>query len=256
MKYMRKQLITILVFLALFFSTVPHSIFAAAYGEGSYGEGKYDVGEVATSNSSSGSNSGSSGGGSNTSCSAAKPSSVPDLFQINAKVESLTLFFTPSSNNRDRYYVSYGTKTGEYQYGFEFTNNENGVISVDIGALQKNTTYYFKVRAGNGCQPGDWSNELAAKTGQRFPTYRWSSIPQIVTTRVTRTLNPSSVSKIEIDASKEEAPSPAQQQEQKIETKSQTPKQSSTPQPTPSTSPEPEQQESGGFWQWFLNLFR
>lgn len=57
-----------------------------------------------------------------------------------------------------------------------------------------------EVRAGNGCKPGEWSNQLSAKTGQRFPTYRWSSLPQIVATGVTQRINPASITTIEADA--------------------------------------------------------
>ena len=130
-------------------------------------------------------------------CSASKPSSAPDLFQINAQADSVTLFFSPVSDNRDRYFVSYSTNETAEEHGIELVNDANGVIAVDIGELQSNTTYYFKVRAGNGCQPGDWSNNLAVQTGQPLPSYRWSSLPQIVSTGVAGTIEPSSIERIE-----------------------------------------------------------
>jgi hypothetical protein len=107
---------------------------------------------------------------------------VPDLFQINAQTEGVTIYFSPVSGNRDHYYVSYSTGENAEEHGFELHSDANGVIAVDIRDLQANTTYFFKVRAGNGCQPGDWSNILSVQTGQRFPSYRWSSLPQIVST--------------------------------------------------------------------------
>lgn len=80
---------------------------------------------------------------------------MPDLFQINAQVDSVTLVFSPVSDYRDGYFVSYSTGKAAEEHGFEFLNDTNGVIAVDIGELQTNTTCYFKIRAGNGCQPGD-----------------------------------------------------------------------------------------------------
>jgi hypothetical protein len=37
-----------------------------------------------------------------------------------------------------------------------------GTKSFVVQNLSGGKTYYFKVRAGNGCQPGDFSNELSA----------------------------------------------------------------------------------------------
>ncbi|CAN5279008.1 hypothetical protein BH10PAT2_BH10PAT2_1380 [soil metagenome] len=191
---------------------IPTHVLAAGYGECGYGTGKYNQGAdcnaaSTASNTSSGSSSSSSSPGGET-CSAAKPASTPDLFQITPKVTSLTLFFTPSSSNRDRYFVSYGSSLGSETYGFEFINSNDGVISVDVNALKANTVYYFRVRAGNGCMPGDWSNELAAKTCQRFPTYRWSSASQIIKTAVSGRAQPSTITKIQVDSSKAPAQSP------------------------------------------------
>jgi len=114
-------------------------------------------------------------------CSAERPTSAPDLFQINAQSNSVRLFFTPITNNRSYYSVSYGTSSDQPEYGVEFSNDQDGVISVDILDLKPNTTYYFKVRAGNGCMPGDWSNELAVKTGQRVPSFKLLSLPKVFT---------------------------------------------------------------------------
>lgn len=233
----------------------------AAYGEGSYGGGVYNTGSTSTGSTGSSSSTSTSSSGSSSSssdpkapgCDAQPPNSVPDLFQINAQQESLTLFFTPSSGNRDRYFVSYSTSSSVEQHGFEFMNSENGVISAEVKALQPNTEYYFKVRAGNGCQPGEWSNLLSAKTGQRFPTYRWYSLPRVVTTAVTRRMNPSSVTNVEAQAGETDAPSA---------TPSPTPSTTATQQQetTPTPQPAVEQgQEDGGSTSFFgrvVNFFR
>lgn len=215
--------------LGAFALLLPAQALAAPYGEGPYGAGAYGEGEEQSSGSDSGS-SGSSGSSSDRddTCRAQKPSAAPDLFQINPQANAVKLFFAPVPDNRDRYYVSYGTEPGAEQHGFEFENKENGVISVDVNALAANTTYYFKVRAGNGCMPGDWGNELAVSTGQRYPSYRWSSLPRIVTMGVVRQVNPGSIQNVQVH-NEESAEEMAE----------------ATPQPTASPSaPQPETTES------------
>lgn len=166
---------------------MPTQVLAVAYGVGHYGQGDYNVGIEENTGSAKSSSTSSS---KSASCSSATPNSSPDLFQINPGATELTLFFTPASGERDRYFISYGETDQAETHGAEYMNSSNGVISVTIRSLAPNTTYYFKVRAGNGCQPGDWGNTLSARTGQRSPTYRWVSVPQVVVSEVARHITP------------------------------------------------------------------
>lgn len=197
---MRSRLLTLFFFLLSLL--LPVSALASTYGEGSFGEGSYNIGdEIADDENSPAPKSGSSDTSSNERCSAPKPVDVPDLFEIDPTTTSLVLYFTPVNDHRDRYFVSYSTSESAEEHGFEFANRENGVVAVTVGDLEVNMTYYFKVRAGNDCQPGDWSNVLAATTGQYFPTYRWSSLTTIVSTGVTRIVNPSAIQRFEANNS-------------------------------------------------------
>jgi hypothetical protein len=230
----------------------PIQAFAAPYGSGTYGEGVYNVGEVTTSSSSS-----SSGSSLDTKqCTAAKPDSTPDLFQINAKKESVSLYFSPSSGNRDRYYVMYGLTSGAEQYGFEFQNSASGVINVEISALKANTTYYFKVRAGNGCKPGDWSNELAVETGQRLPTYRWSSVGKIFDANVIGRAYPNSTSKIKASAEKVSQNSENSSSTPEINQASPIPLASAKPTSAPQKQTSPAQPASPSFMDSVSNFFK
>lgn len=229
--YMKPLVLSLLLSLAALI--MPLSVLATAYGEGSYGVGTYNVGEVppsptpgsSTNQSGPSSPSGSSGSSSSPgSCSAEKPSSVPDLFQINANLDSVTLYFAPVSGNRDRYFVSYSTGENAEEHGYELINSSDGVIAVDVSYLHKFTTYYFKVRAGNGCQPGEWSNILGVRTGQRFPSYRWSSLPRIISTTITSRAKPSSVERIQAENPAKETEVEAREPE-------------SNPPPTPAPGP-------------------
>jgi len=67
-----------------------------------------------------------------------------------------------SSNNVDSHYILYSTTSNSDQYGTD--NIGKDALTYTINYLQPNTTYYFRVRAGNGCATGPWSNEISATT--------------------------------------------------------------------------------------------
>jgi hypothetical protein len=57
------------------------------------------------------------------------------------------------------YYIAYGLSPGSEQYGVTFpASPSTGAVTYTINDLNPNLTYYFKVRAGNICAPGGWSN--------------------------------------------------------------------------------------------------
>lgn len=118
------------------------------------------------------------------SCANEAPSSTPDLFQIDALNTKAILFFAPASGSVNKYMISYGIKSGDESYGIEFNQETtNGALSYTINNLSSNTTYYFRVRAGNGCMPGKWSNEMNIKTtttSQSSMTYYKNIISHIL----------------------------------------------------------------------------
>lgn len=253
---MKSLVLSLLI--SLFALMMPFGVLAAPYGEGNYGGGTYNVGEAVPSptpaatatpspvpassptpepssdSNKPGSPSGSSGSSSSPgSCSAEKPSSVPDLFQINAHPDSVTLYFAPVSGNRDRYFVSYSTSENAEEHGHELMNSGDGVIAVEISYLQRFTTYYFKVRAGNGCQPGEWSNILAVRTGQRLPSYRWSSLPRIISTAITSRAKSSSVERIQAERPARETKVEARKPESDVPSTLAPDSTEPTPQPSP-----------------------
>lgn len=76
---------------------------------------------------------------------------------------SVRLFIAPGDLPFTTYTLRYGHKSGEYVYGLaDFEPPANWMMTVD--ELKPGTTYYFQVRAGNGCAPGNWSNEVVVKT--------------------------------------------------------------------------------------------
>lgn len=76
---------------------------------------------------------------------------------------SVKLYFTQADKPFDRYFVRFGTKSGDYPYGGEFLVSDTTRTLV-IDHLSPSTQYFFQMRAGNGCATGGWSNEISAKT--------------------------------------------------------------------------------------------
>ncbi len=91
---------------------------------------------------------------------------VPWLYGASAQnSSSILIYFTAADEPVGKYVLEYGTKSGEYPYGSQnLCVNSRGQMTYLVGSLSPNTTYYFRVRAGNGCAVGEWSNEISAKT--------------------------------------------------------------------------------------------
>lgn len=125
----------------------------------------YTATSTSSSTSSSSGGSSSTGGGSATApvCTDFSPASTPDLFQVNVDASTAKLFFAPVFG-LERYFVSYSTQPNAEEHGVGVILGGLGVQNYTVQYLKPNTTYYFRVRAQNGCMPGEWSNTLRAVT--------------------------------------------------------------------------------------------
>lgn len=107
------------------------------------------------------------GGSSNTgtasapSCDDQKPASAPTLLTAKALENSVSLTWAQGLEPVSYYLVAYGLTPGTLQFGNPDIGGKE-TTSFTVESLSGGTTYYFRVRAGNGCMPGDYSNELAA----------------------------------------------------------------------------------------------
>lgn len=96
-------------------------------------------------------------------CGDSKPVSSPKLVYAKASGRNeVTLVWSKALDPVSYYLVAYGTKPGTVEYGNPNVGGKD-TISYVVKNLQNDQTYYFKVRAGNGCMPGDFSNEVAVK---------------------------------------------------------------------------------------------
>lgn len=59
------------------------------------------------------------------------------------------------------YLIAFGRASGVMEYGNPNIGG-SGTTSYIVKGLSGGTTYFFKVRAGNNCMPGDFSNEISA----------------------------------------------------------------------------------------------
>ncbi len=118
---------------------------------------------------------GSSGSGSSTSQSATCGLPTPGTTPINlysalpTSGTSILLTFSSAADPYTHYALEYGTASGDYAYG-AVDIGPKGTRQYLVQSLSPNTTYFFRVRAGNGCATGVWSNEISARTLQSGAT--------------------------------------------------------------------------------------
>jgi len=94
-------------------------------------------------------------------CNDQKPGNAPVLLSaVSNSANSITLNWAGANDPVSYYLVTFGTQPGQQLYGNPNVGG-NGTTSYTINSLPGGRTYYFKVRGGNGCMPGDYSNEVS-----------------------------------------------------------------------------------------------
>lgn len=154
--------------LILLFS--PIKVLATGYGEGNYNEGDYPSSGLtpAPTTVTSQNNNSPPTASFNTSppgCNKSVTSNVPDLFEIRANKNSMLLYFSPPNGEYSSFYIAFSRDSKNWEYGAEYNQGYYpGVLHFTVNLLSPNTTYYVKIRPGNGCATGNWSNIMKATT--------------------------------------------------------------------------------------------
>lgn len=94
--------------------------------------------------------------GASTQCTDQAPGSAPTLLSITPGTNSAVMNWSAAQAPVTYYLIAYGTSPGNYLYGA----NVGNTTSYTVQGLSGGQTYYFVVRAGNGCAPGPFSNEV------------------------------------------------------------------------------------------------
>lgn len=123
---------------------------------------------TASSTTSTGTVAGASTGGVSTpTCSDTKPGSAPSGFNATAGLNSVTLSWNKASDPVSYYLITYGLSSGSQTFGNPNAGNSS-TTSYTVSNLSGGITYYFKVRAGNGCAPGEFSSEVSVTPSGGF----------------------------------------------------------------------------------------
>lgn len=83
--------------------------------------------------------------------------SAPTIVKMDAQSTKATVHFSTVGDFKE-YVISYSTAPHGEEHTTTYTASSGHNQSVVINDLLPNTTYYIKVRAQNGCMPGDWSS--------------------------------------------------------------------------------------------------
>lgn len=143
--------------------------YAVPYGDGNYGANLYGEDFPASSPASA------------PICGDTAPKSAPVITLASGKsTTEIQLTFTQAADPVTSYALKYGPESQKYIYS---STNIGGhdTTTYTVTKLSPNSTYYFRLRAGNGCMPGEWSSEVSGKTLPRFSNKSLNIINTTVT---------------------------------------------------------------------------
>lgn len=93
-------------------------------------------------------------------CGDSKPTSAPRIISAeSAEPNSAVIVWSGANDPVSYYLIAYGTKSDKMEYGNPNVGDKN-TRSYKVKGLSGGQTYFFKVRSGNGCMPGEFSNEV------------------------------------------------------------------------------------------------
>lgn len=97
-------------------------------------------------------------------CNDTAPTFIPQNFSAVSGSNSVTLSWGKPSGNFTYYLIAFGTDNNADKYGNPNIGGPD-TVSYTVNGLSSGTTYYFKIRTGNGCAPGNFSGVISATPG-------------------------------------------------------------------------------------------
>src|SRR3989344_1828935 len=120
-----------------------------------------------------------------------EPGGKPFLLSVEPGERSAALTWQKAPDPVTYYLVRYGLTKENPEYGLSNIGNRD-TTSFTVQELTNGQKYYFQVRAGNSCRPGDFSNTLSAIPGKPKVTFKkpnLSMYKQILGTALTNEIS-------------------------------------------------------------------
>lgn len=99
------------------------------------------------------------------------PSTEPIITSAEPGLNQVTLTWVPAGDPVTYYLLQYGTNPDNLEYGNPYIGDHD-TTSYTVQSLNNGTKYYFRIRAGNGCKPGGFSDIESAIPGTSAQEYR------------------------------------------------------------------------------------
>lgn len=97
-------------------------------------------------------------------CNDSFPNFIPQNFYATSGLNSVTLNWTKPSGNFTYYLIAFGDNQNADKYGNPNIGGPD-TTTYTVNNLSSGTTYYFKIRTGNGCAPGPFSAIVSTTPG-------------------------------------------------------------------------------------------
>ncbi len=101
----------------------------------------------------------------NAACKDREPGGKPNLLSADSGEQSVSLTWEKAPDPVTYYLVRYGLTKENLEYGLPNIGDRN-TTSFTVQGLTNGQKYFFQVRAGNGCRPGDFSDTVNATPGE------------------------------------------------------------------------------------------
>lgn len=122
-------------------------------------------------------------------CTDADPGSAPSITGVTTQGTTVTLTWSPALEPVTHYTIAYGPAKDQLIYGAPNIGPQ-GTGSFVVDQLTTGQRYYFRIRAVNNCEPGEFSDTVSVVVGVNKDA-RKLEIPRLSFFKVEKTASPS-----------------------------------------------------------------